>query len=92
MWEIASRKQPYQDCATANDIKDRMLEQQLRPSLADIPATVPESYVTLMKECWAQSQRERPLFGEIVVRLSKREETDEDEEFVTVRASDATDA
>ncbi len=69
MWEIAARSNPYLD-VDPNSIRDRVLTQNLRPSMGLLPDTTAVSYTALMQRCWSESPSHRPDFAKVVEDLS----------------------
>lgn len=72
MWEILTRKVPYDDCHTSYMYEfAELVRQGRRPTLPD---NEPVDYVTLMQQCWHGDPHRRPMFGEIVTRLDLMQE------------------
>jgi len=55
MWEIATRKLPYEDAAPA--VIHCLVAEGEREQ---IPTGCPDGYTELMQKCWAQNPQERP--------------------------------
>ena len=69
MWEIAARSNPYLDVEPAF-IRERVLAQNLRPSIGLLPDATATAYISLMQRCWSEDPSHRPDFGKIVEELA----------------------
>ena len=69
MWEIWTRKIPYDDTnfQRSGQLR-RAVSEGMRPP---IPEDCPQSYGHLIKHCWHSDARRRPSFQTIVEKLEK---------------------
>ena len=73
MWEILTRKVPYDDCHTTYMYQlSELVRNGQRPTLK---GDEPMDYTELIKSCWHGDPQTRPMFGEIVTRLDLMQET-----------------
>ncbi|XP_062514254.1 uncharacterized protein LOC134189877 [Corticium candelabrum] len=74
MWEIWSRKVPYEDChfRSVIDLKSAVL-RGVRPTISD---DTQNDYVNFMRRCWAADSAARPSFQEVVFRIDDMIEGD----------------
>ena len=69
LWQLVTCEQPYAaTLATHNrfQLLQRIARDGLRP---EVPAHAPPSLATLMGECWAEAEHERPPSSDLVRRL-----------------------
>jgi hypothetical protein len=77
MWEILTRKVPYDDCLTKYMYEfAELVRNGRRPTLTEtLTDDEAMDYIELMKQCWDGDPQTRPMFGEIVTRLDLMQET-----------------
>ncbi|MBS0357817.1 MAG: protein kinase [Proteobacteria bacterium] len=56
LWEIVTRKLPYQDIPNSSDVTKKVKNAE-RP---DIPSITPKRFAQLIRSCWSQNPAERP--------------------------------
>jgi serine/threonine protein kinase len=69
MWEILTRKEPYEGRAGLG-LAMAVANEGIRPP---VPAYCPAEWAALMTQSWAQDANERPSFEDILDRLSSLE-------------------
>ena len=64
MWELLTRKPPFESESAKSpwSVRDAVLAGRRPP----IPDGHNEQYCNLMKRCWSQNPKKRPLFGDVV--------------------------
>eukprot|EP01089_Gocevia_fonbrunei_P014277 TRINITY_DN3876_c0_g1_i1.p1 TRINITY_DN3876_c0_g1~~TRINITY_DN3876_c0_g1_i1.p1 ORF type:complete len:497 (+),score=74.25 TRINITY_DN3876_c0_g1_i1:52-1491(+) len=67
LWELITREEPYKGMHKPQIIVG-VSKEGLRPQ---IPVSCPSELAELMQECWAEDPHTRPLFSEILERLSQ---------------------
>jgi serine/threonine protein kinase/ankyrin repeat protein/predicted nucleotidyltransferase len=67
LWEIASRKIPFQDIANSSLISTRVREGEGE----DIPAETPIKYSQLITKCWDGNKEARPKVKELLIELKE---------------------
>ncbi|XP_053571155.1 receptor-interacting serine/threonine-protein kinase 2 [Bombina bombina] len=74
MWEVLSRKEPYEDATNAMQIMFSVAQGN-RPDLSEesLPATVPQRdvFISLMSSGWAKDPDDRPAFLKCLLDLEK---------------------
>ena len=65
MWEVASRRHPYEDIQLVFDY----VKEGGRPGV-NLPG-VPENFISLMQACWSSDPEARPSFAECVRQLTE---------------------
>eukprot|EP00048_Salpingoeca_helianthica_P009334 m.134106 g.134106 ORF g.134106 m.134106 type:complete len:1328 (+) comp14840_c0_seq1:122-4105(+) len=69
MWEIAARKEPYHNFPIES-LASHISRLGERPDLSAVRAIIPREFVDVMRQAWAQESHERPIFQDLVKRLS----------------------
>lgn len=72
LWEIWSRKLPYDNLYFSIIIDLQAVLEGIRPTLSDI---WPKEFVAQIKDCWSGAAVDRPTFGSVVERLVYFNET-----------------
>ena len=67
LWQIFTRVPPYQKVSPVAIIRD-VPQNKLRP---EIPAELQQTYGLLMRQCWAQEPKDRPMFDAIADGVEK---------------------
>eukprot|EP00002_Diphylleia_rotans_P010349 TRINITY_DN207_c1_g2_i1.p1 TRINITY_DN207_c1_g2~~TRINITY_DN207_c1_g2_i1.p1 ORF type:complete len:2529 (-),score=565.37 TRINITY_DN207_c1_g2_i1:198-7784(-) len=67
MWEILTRKDPYDDVQELANIHFLIFNQHRRPTL---PPDLPDELEQIIKEAWNTNPEKRPTFKQITTRLS----------------------
>eukprot|EP01087_Luapelamoeba_hula_P024118 TRINITY_DN9065_c0_g1_i1.p1 TRINITY_DN9065_c0_g1~~TRINITY_DN9065_c0_g1_i1.p1 ORF type:complete len:717 (-),score=128.66 TRINITY_DN9065_c0_g1_i1:126-2276(-) len=66
LWELCTKKEPFEDQDNALDVAVGIMYHQLRPQ---IPTDCNTEYAQLMQDCWKQDPQERPTFVQVHHRL-----------------------
>lgn len=66
MWEILTRKTPYEDSTDIPKGRFKVIEYVTSGGRPVVPPDVPPWYKDLMTKCWASDPSERPSFHEIL--------------------------
>jgi hypothetical protein len=71
MWELATRKRPWDQIEEQQYIKFfavllAALEADERPTIPSSVAELQPHFVALMQRCWGNDPTSRPPFGEVV--------------------------
>lgn len=75
LWELASRKYPFEDETQANDAT--IIHWVTSSAREKIPEGTPVGYAKLLTDCWAQRQEDRPTSAGVVAdRLSAMTSSD----------------
>ncbi|EFA81294.1 WD40 repeat-containing protein [Heterostelium album PN500] len=75
IWELITRDVPFDEYFEElkwNSVIEDKIIGGLRPT---IPVECPESYQSLIKECWHEDPKKRPSFEEIIVKLKHMQQT-----------------
>eukprot|EP00743_Colponemidia_sp_Colp-15_P008072 GILK01008747.1.p1 GENE.GILK01008747.1~~GILK01008747.1.p1 ORF type:complete len:1674 (+),score=303.81 GILK01008747.1:56-5077(+) len=70
LWEIASRRVPYEGMDPVQ-IGVAVINEQLRPDISCIPADCPAGLTSLIVDCWQQNPQDRPDFDSIIETLKQ---------------------
>eukprot|EP00742_Colponemidia_sp_Colp-10_P007229 GILJ01007769.1.p1 GENE.GILJ01007769.1~~GILJ01007769.1.p1 ORF type:complete len:1687 (-),score=295.75 GILJ01007769.1:212-5272(-) len=70
LWEIASRRVPYEGMDPVQ-IGVAVINEQLRPDISYIPADCPVGLTSLIVDCWQQDPQDRPDFDSIIETLKQ---------------------
>jgi serine/threonine protein kinase len=68
LYEIITRTTPYPGM-TAAQIANRVVNNEERPNMSNVPDDCPSTLRELMMKCWAQNPDVRPTFSEITKAL-----------------------
>lgn len=71
LWEICSRKTPYNEVSAPMAIVRLVTVEKKRPNLTIIPPDCPPTLIEIIKQCWSHEPHDRPSFSEIIDKLSK---------------------
>jgi tRNA A-37 threonylcarbamoyl transferase component Bud32 len=72
LWEIATRKMPYEEVTDATEIRDAVKagdREEIPEETANPAAPLPTSYKKLIQVCWFQAPDKRPTAKEAIERL-----------------------
>lgn len=64
LWEMFSRQPLYPDL-NFFELSQKVVEEDLRPDLSELPDKVPKSIVSLMQQCWKKEPEKRPSFSSV---------------------------
>eukprot|EP00002_Diphylleia_rotans_P037319 TRINITY_DN832_c0_g1_i12.p1 TRINITY_DN832_c0_g1~~TRINITY_DN832_c0_g1_i12.p1 ORF type:complete len:2157 (+),score=329.35 TRINITY_DN832_c0_g1_i12:121-6591(+) len=72
IWEVLTRKEPYEDYGGIKEVPYKVLKDQMRPRLDDVGKDGLD-VIPLMQRCWSQKPDDRPSFSHLVeeLKLSK---------------------
>mmetsp|Transcript_30239 Transcript_30239/g.76059 ORF Transcript_30239/g.76059 Transcript_30239/m.76059 type:complete len:512 (+) Transcript_30239:118-1653(+) len=68
LWQLMSRKLPFDDIETRKEIFERVCMQDYRPP---IPEDTPPHLQRLIKACWEKNPNDRPSFYSILMQLDR---------------------
>lgn len=68
LWEISTRKNPFEDCSSRQEIFKRVCEEK---ALEALPSTCPRDLARLVNACRAYDDFRRPSAGVLVDKLSR---------------------
>jgi chemotaxis protein histidine kinase CheA len=72
LWEIATRKMPYEEVTDANEIRNAVKEgerEEIPEETVNPAAPLPTSYKELIRVCWFQAPEKRPTAKEAIETL-----------------------
>jgi serine/threonine protein kinase len=64
MYFVATRKQPFNNCAHNQDLALKICDLGVRPEINE--TEVPRCYIDLMDKCWNSDPNNRPKIAEVV--------------------------
>jgi serine/threonine protein kinase len=71
LWEICSRRTPYNELSSPMAIIKHVTLEKKRPNLNAIPNDCPPGLIELMKTCWSDEPSQRPSFEQIIEYLNR---------------------
>ena len=73
LFEIMVATELYDELRTSKDVQQFVLEgkREMIPTEVIDALGIPDGYVALMNQCWAQHPTQRPHFKDIIARLQR---------------------
>lgn len=66
LWEICTLEKPYEGCSSLDQLKQRAVRSNIRPSLRKIACSKVRA---LLRACWDPEPRARPTFASILMEV-----------------------
>jgi len=70
MYEVLARTVPFRELSRVEEIKQAIISGGRPEILGEVARACPEGYIDLMEKCWSPKVERRPIFTEILQKMS----------------------